>query len=71
MSYRHALADELGGTGKDKSAKSRGYLVHSVLVVDHDTEFTLGLSDQQRRCRDASKKHKRKQRDYLDKESFK
>lgn len=74
VSYRHAVADELGATSKDKSAKAQGYLVHSVLLIDSDTEFTLGLIDQQRWCRDAAehgKKHKRKQRAYADKESFK
>ncbi len=74
VSYRHAVVDELGVTSKDKSAKARGYLVHSVVLIDGDTEFTLGLIDQQRWCRAAAehgKKHKRKQRAYADKESFK
>lgn len=74
VSYRHAVAAELGVTGTDPAAKARGYLVHSVMLIDADTELTVGLVDQQRWCRDAAthgKKHQRKQRAYIDKESFK
>lgn len=74
LSYRHAVSAELGVVGNSSAAKARGYLVHSVLLVDSATERTVGLLEQQHWCRKASehgKKHTRKQRAYGDKESFK
>jgi len=74
LSYRHSAVDELGVIGTDPGASSRGFLVHSVLLVDADTERTLGLAAQQRWCRDEQahgKKHQRKKRAYQDKESYK
>lgn len=74
LSYRHTVAADLGMIGTDQSAKSRGYLVHSVLLVDGHSERTLGLIEQQYWCRDPAshgKKHARKQRAYADKESAK
>ena len=74
LSYQHAVGDELGVIGTDVEAHSRGFLVHSVLLVDAATEGTLGLVEQQRWCRDANghgRKHQRKNRAYQDKESAK
>ncbi|MDQ6648242.1 MAG: IS4 family transposase [Pseudomonadota bacterium] len=74
LSYRHAVAAELGMIGTDAAATSRGYLVHSVLLVDAHSERTLGLIEQQYWRRDPAghgKKHARKQRPYIDKESVK
>lgn len=74
LNYRHQVADDLGLIGSDATSKSRGYLVHSVLLVDSATERTAGLVEQQHWCRDPAehgKKHARKQRTYADKESFK
>ncbi|MGA0588889.1 IS4 family transposase, partial [Dyella sp. KRB-257] len=74
LSYRHTVAADLGMIGTDRSAKSRGYLVHSVLLVDGHSERTVGLIEQQYWCRDPAshgKKHARKQRAYADKESAK
>lgn len=74
LSYRHQVADDLGVIGSTPSGPSRGFLVHSILLVDSDTERTVGLVEQQHWCRDPAehgKRHTRKQRDYVDKESFK
>lgn len=74
LSYRHSVATELGMIGTSSAAKSRGYLVHSVLLVDAHSERTLGLIEQQHWRRDPAehgKKHARKQRAYTDKESIK
>lgn len=74
LSYRHGIGDELGVIGNDLGASSRGFLVHSVLLVDAATERTLGLAEQQHWCRDDrahGKKHQRKTRAYQDKESYK
>ena len=74
LSYAHAVAAELGTTGSRRDAKQRGYLVHSVLLLDAASEHTLGLVEQRHWCRDEAdfgKKHARKQRAYADKESHK
>jgi len=49
-------------------------LAHSVLMVDAQTEQTIGLAEQHRWCRkdeDFGTKHQRKQREYKTKESYK
>lgn len=74
LSYRHGVADELGVIGNDLRASSRGFLVHSVLLVDADTERTLGLAEQQYWRRDDrahGQRRQRKNRAYQDKESYK
>ncbi|HSH27546.1 MAG TPA: IS4 family transposase, partial [Wenzhouxiangella sp.] len=74
LSYRHQGAAELGVIGNDAKARSRGFLVHSVLLVDAGTEHTLGLGDQHywtRTDQAHGKKHQRKRRAYTDKESYK
>ncbi len=74
LSYRHSLAKQLGPLGTKADGKSRGFLVHSVLLVDCQSERTVGLIDQQHWSRDAAqhgRRHKRKERAYVDKESFK
>lgn len=74
VSYGHAAAADLGATGSRREAKLRGYLVHSVLLVDAASERTLGLIEQRHWSRDPAnhgQKHARKQRAYGDKESFK
>jgi len=67
LSYRHNVTKELGFTGASKKCKAKGMLVHSVLMVDAQTE-------QHRWCRkdeDFGTKHQRKQREYKTKESYK
>ena len=74
VSYTHAVAAELGVTGSKKDAKRKGFLVHSVLLLDAVSETTVGLIEQDDWCRepkDYGKKHARKQRAYEDKESHK
>jgi hypothetical protein len=74
LSYRHQVAEELGDLGGAAKSRSRGYFVHSSLAVDGDTGRTLGLLDQRYWMRQTSKRgqrHKRKQRAYENKESFK
>lgn len=74
LSYTHAVAQDLGTTGNRQEAKRRGYLVHSVLLLDGRTEQTLGLIEQQVWCREIAgfgRKHARKQRRYEEKESYK
>lgn len=74
VSYTHAVADELGVTGSKKDAKRKGFLVHSVLLLDAVGETAVGLIEQDDWCRepkDYGKKHARKQRAYEDKESHK
>ncbi len=74
LSYAHSVVEELGIVSSRKEAKRRGLMVHSVLLLDADSERTLGLIEQQRWCRDAAthgKKHRRRERAYAEKESAK
>ncbi len=74
LSYRHSLAEQLGPIGTEADGKTRGFLVHSVLLVECQSERTVGLIEQHHWSRDASqhgRRHKRKERAYADKESFK
>jgi transposase-like protein/transposase Tn5 family protein len=52
LSYQHSAAKELGDLGGKKNAKRRGFWVHSVLLVDGDSELTVGLVHQDRWRRD-------------------
>jgi hypothetical protein len=74
VAYAHAVAGQLGTTGSQQQPKHRGYLVHSVLLLEASSERTLGLVEQRRWCREDAgygRKHARKQRAYEDKESYK
>lgn len=74
VSYPHAAAADLGLTGSRAEAKHRGFLVHSVLLLEAASERTIGLIEQRHWCRDAAQfgqKHARRQRAYEAKESFK
>jgi hypothetical protein len=74
LSYRHKSADDLGEICTKTSAKSKGFVVHSTLLVDGQSGQTVGLVEQSRWKRDAQthgKKHQRKRRPYEEKESFK
>lgn len=74
LSYAHSVTDELGDMGGKADSQKRGYLVHSVLLVDPKSEDTVGLIAQQRWCRDPAKRgqrHQNKSRAYEDKESYK
>ncbi len=69
VSYAHAAAAGLGTTGSRREAKHRGYLVHSILLLESVSERTIGLLEQRHWSRDAAtygKQHARKQRAYED-----
>ena len=74
LGYRHSVRSELGGLGGPKDSKTKGIWAHSVMLLDANTERTVGLIDQQRWVRDdedRKKKNQCRQRPYEDKESFK
>lgn len=74
LSYSHSVTSELGDLGGKADSAKRGYLVHSVLLVDPRREGVVGLLDQQRWCRDPAKRgqrHANKSRAYEAKESYK
>jgi hypothetical protein len=74
LSYRHAVAEDLGDLGGRATSQQRGYFVHSTLAVDVETGATVGLLDQRYWLRETSvrgQRHERKQRPYESKESFK
>jgi len=72
QTFSHSVADELEGYNDDDD-RSRGWKVHSSLMVDSKTDMVLGLIDQEwwQRDPDGPGKATRKQRKYEDKESFK
>lgn len=72
--YSHSASSELGYTSNKVDAKSRGYLVHSTMLLDANTEKTIGLVAQNRWCRAKEgygKKASRAKRPYTEKESYK
>ncbi len=74
LSYKHAVSKELGNTGTQLESKHKGMWAHSVLMVDADSEKTLGLGEQSRWCRkdeNHGQRHERHKRAYEDKESYK
>ena len=74
LGYKHSVRFELGDLGGPEDSKTKGIWAHSVMLLDAQTERTVGLIDQQRWIRDdedRGKKHQRKQRPYEEKESFK
>lgn len=74
VSYKHAVAEQLGMTASNPTAKRRGYQVHSVLLLDALNKQTIGLIEQTHWCRELGsfgKKHQCKKRAYKDKESYK
>lgn len=77
LSYRHDVVEELGdigGGGGKTAGYKKGFLVHSILLVDAYKKQTLGLIEQNFWKRDVEtrgKKHERAQRPYEEKESIK
>ncbi|MBI2382237.1 MAG: IS4 family transposase [Gammaproteobacteria bacterium] len=74
LSYRHGVSSALGDVGAPVAMTTRGYQVHSTLLVDAERETTEGLVAQTFWCRDDAergRKHHRKQRAYEEKESYK
>lgn len=73
LSYGHDV-DDLGDVGGPESSGTKGIWVHSAILVDPETERTLGLAAQHRWVRDPEeygKRHQRKDLPYDEKESFK
>ncbi len=74
LSYAHSATHELGDMGGKAKSQKRGFHVHSVLLVDPQSEDTVGLIAQHRWCRDTAKRgqrHQNKSRAYEEKESYK
>lgn len=74
LSYKHQAAAELGYTSNSPSAKSKGFNVHSILLLAEDTGRSVGLIEQSWYCRDDAsygKSKNKRTRDYHDKESYK
>jgi len=74
LSYQHSVRDELGYIGNSTSDWAKGFLVHTAILVDADSEHTLGIIDQHYWSRDNDaygKRERRKQRSYEEKESVK
>jgi len=74
LGFAHAVREELGDLGGAPDARRRGFQVHSVLLLEASSGRTLGLCYQQRWCRDPKargRRHRRTERAYEDKESFK
>ena len=42
LSYKHSIRSELGDIGEPKNSNSRGIWAHSVMLLDADTERTMG-----------------------------
>lgn len=74
LSYSHGVVGELGDLGGPKDSRRRGFLVHSVLLLEAESQRTVGLIEQERWCRPPSERgqrHRRHERAYTEKESFK
>jgi hypothetical protein len=74
LGFFHSASAELGDLGGPHDGAARGFIVHNVLLIDGDTGGTIGLVEQQRWMRDAElrgQRHKRRERSYEEKESFK
>lgn len=74
LCYSHGVVQEMGDVGGPEKSKVRGCWVHSVLLVDAASERTVGLVEQEywiREVNERGKSHKRKERAYEEKESFK
>ncbi len=72
--YGHELSKQLGYTGNKVNAKQKGYHVHSTMLMDGNTEKTIGLISQNRWCREREaygKRANRAKRLYVEKESYK
>lgn len=74
LSYKHKAAEELGYTSNSPSAKSKGFNVHSILLLSEDAGRSIGLIEQSWYCRDNvsyGKSKYKNTRNYHDKESYK
>lgn len=74
LSYAHKVRGSLGDLGGPKEKISRGFHIHTTMLMDADKEKTIGLIAQERWCRDTKergKKAHRRTRLYTEKESYK
>ena len=74
LSYTHEVARELGVLGGPKNSEGSGFHVHTVLLLDAVTGFTIGILEQrywQRDPKARGMRHQRRKREYKEKESFK
>jgi hypothetical protein len=74
LSYKHQAAAELGYTSNSPSAKSKGFNVHSILLLSEATGRSIGLIEQTWFCRDNAsygKSKNKRTRNYQEKESYK
>lgn len=74
ISYKHKAAEDLGYTSNSPSAKSKGFQVHSILLLSEVSGRSIGLIEQAWHCRDNTsygKRQNRNKREYRDKESYK
>jgi hypothetical protein len=74
LSYTHQVKDSLGDLGGPRSKSSRGFHVHTTMLMDAEKEKTIGLIAQERWCRDINErgiKNHRRVRLYTEKESYK
>ena len=74
LSYTHQVKESLGDLGGPVEKSSRGFHVHTTMLMDAEKEKTLGLIAQERWCRELEergKKNHRRVRPYEEKESYK
>jgi hypothetical protein len=74
LSFAHSVTTDLGDVGGEEGSVTRGWLVHSILLVSARDQQPLGLIEQERWVRESGtrgKKHRRRQRKYSEKESYK
>lgn len=74
LSYAHKIRGTLGDLGGPKEKISRGFHVHTTMIMDAEKEQTIGLIAQKRWCRDTKERGKKKHRRvrlYTEKESYK
>jgi hypothetical protein len=68
LEFLHSVAGELGDLGGPANSKSRGFWVHSTLLVDAATARTIGLIDQQRWTRTSERIGQGRSRKHLPRE---
>lgn len=74
LMFRHGVGEELGPLSNRSAGTKRGFMVHSVLLVEGHSGRTVGLIEQSRWIRSEAnhgKSRQRKRRDYEEKESRK
>lgn len=70
LEFLHSVAGELGDLGGPANSKSRGFWVHSTLLVDAATARTIGLIDQQRWTRTSERIGQGRSRKHLPREEI-